>query len=73
MLEVTAVEARGGDPGSLGLWNEGQMRKLSDLVTMLKRQKTKVGIQLGHAGRKKVTGIGVSSSAWRSKADQPRK
>lgn len=62
MLEVTAVEPRGADPGSLGLWNEGQLRRLRDVVKMIHRQNTKVGIQLGHAGRKKEIGIGVSSS-----------
>jgi NADPH2 dehydrogenase len=62
MLEVTAVEKRGADAGSLGLWNEHQMTKLRDLVNLLHQQGSKVGIQLGHAGRKKECGTGVSSS-----------
>ncbi|WP_309122500.1 NADPH dehydrogenase NamA [Paenibacillus sp.] len=62
IIEVTAVEERGADPGSLGLWNDSQMDKLSELIRIIKRQGAKVGVQLGHAGRKKETGLGLSSS-----------
>ncbi len=62
MIEVTAVEERGADPGSLGLWDDSQMHKLGELIRLLKRYGAKVGVQLGHVGRKKESGIGLSSS-----------
>lgn len=62
MIEVTAVEERGADQGSLGLWNDNQMHKFAELIGILKQHGAKVGIQLGHTGRKKDNGIGVSSS-----------
>jgi len=73
MIEVTAVERMGADPGGLGLWDDRQEQRLRELVSMLHRQGTAVGIQLGHAGRKKEQGIGYSSSgaAYRGRGTNP--
>ncbi len=73
MLEVTAVEERGGDPGSLGLWNDNQVPNLRRLAGTIQRLGAKAGIQLGHAGRKKrvgnrliLVGIALPGTADRS-------
>ncbi len=53
VLEVTAVEERGRlTRRDLGLWNDSQIDPLSRLLRFLKQQGAKVGIQIGHAGRK---------------------
>lgn len=53
MLEVTAVEARGRlTERDLGLWDDSQIKPLSRLVHFLQGQGARVGIQIGHAGRK---------------------
>lgn len=53
MIEMTAVEPDGRTTDSdLGLWNQQQARELKKLVTFLHSLGAKVGIQLGHAGRK---------------------
>jgi 2,4-dienoyl-CoA reductase-like NADH-dependent reductase (Old Yellow Enzyme family) len=51
--EVTAVEARGRiSTGDLGLWEDAQMAPLKQIVDFAHAQGAKMGVQLGHAGRK---------------------
>lgn len=53
VIEVTAVEPDGRTTANdLGLWNQKQADELKRLVDFLHSLGTKVGIQLGHAGRK---------------------
>lgn len=53
-------------PGCLGLWNEGQVAQWKRLVDFVHTSSSaKVGIQLGHAGRK-----GATKLAWEG-IDQP--
>lgn len=57
IVEATAVEEIGrGTPGDLGLWNDVQEAALTGLVGELRNlSSAKIGIQLGHAGRKAST------------------
>lgn len=57
IVEATAVEAAGrGTLGDLGLWNDAQEAALAGIVAELRRlSPAKIGIQLGHAGRKAAT------------------
>lgn len=53
IIEATAVHPDGRLTNKdLGLWNDEQMVELKRLVDVLHGLGTKVGIQLGHAGRK---------------------
>ncbi len=53
ILEMTAVEPEGRTTEhDLGLWNDEQAEELKRLVDFLHSLGTKVGIELGHAGRK---------------------
>ena len=53
MLEATAVEARGRiSQNDLGLWDDAQIAPLARLVALLHGEGVRVGVQLGHAGRK---------------------
>ncbi|MHA8111252.1 oxidoreductase [Lactobacillaceae bacterium Melli_B4] len=53
ILEANAVQPDGRITNEdLGLWNDEQAAKLTELVDMLHSFGTKVGIQLNHAGRK---------------------
>ncbi|MBU5331183.1 NADPH dehydrogenase NamA [Anaerocolumna aminovalerica] len=53
ILEATAVEARGRiSEHDLGIWKEEQVEGLKKIVDLCKAHGSKVGIQLGHAGRK---------------------
>ncbi|RIY37486.1 NADPH dehydrogenase [Psittacicella gerlachiana] len=53
VVEATSVQAQGGITNrDLGLWNDQQARSLAGLVAVLHSYDTKIGIQLGHAGRK---------------------
>jgi 2,4-dienoyl-CoA reductase-like NADH-dependent reductase (Old Yellow Enzyme family) len=53
MQEVTAVDPRGRiRPVDLGLWDEGQIAPLKRVVDFVHSQGAKMGVQLGHAGRK---------------------
>lgn len=53
-------------PGCLGLWNDEQVQGWKRLVRFIHQNSpTKIGIQLGHAGRK-----GATKVAWEG-ADQP--
>ena len=53
MQEVTAVDPRGRiRPVDLGLWDDAQVAPLQRLVNFVHGQGAKMGVQLGHAGRK---------------------
>lgn len=54
VIEATAVEARGRiSPGCLGLWNDQQEEAFARLLAELRKHSDiRVGIQLGHSGRK---------------------
>lgn len=75
-IEATAVEERGRiSVYDLGLYNDIQADKLKELVDLLHKFNTKVGIQLAHAGRK-ATGsndlISASSIRFNDEYDVPR-
>lgn len=57
IVEATAVEAAGlGTHGDLGLWNDAQEAALAGLVAELRKlSPARIGIQLGHCGRKAAT------------------
>lgn len=53
MVEATAVEPRGRTtPEDCGLWTDSQAEPLKRLTEFAHSQGQKIGIQLGHAGRK---------------------
>ncbi len=53
IIEATAVTPQGRiSPYDLGIWNDGQIEGLQELVGLMKEHGTKTGIQLAHAGRK---------------------
>lgn len=53
MMESTKVEKRGrGTPGDLGLWQDSQAESLKPIVDFAHEYGAKIGIQLGHTGRK---------------------
>jgi NADPH2 dehydrogenase len=53
ILEATGVESRGRiSDRDLGLWKDEQVEGLRRIVEACQKQGAKVGIQLGHAGRK---------------------
>lgn len=59
MVEATAVEPDGRiSNDDLGLWNDEQTEGHRILVRQLHEQGAKVGVQLGHAGRKAKIGYG---------------
>lgn len=64
VLEATAVMEQGRDYHSnLGLWSDEQIPAMRKLVRLLQDNGSKVGIQLWHAGRKRVIeGTPFSSS-----------
>ena len=57
IVEATAVEPAGlGTLGDLGLWNDTQEAGLTELLVRLRQlSSAKIGIQLGHCGRKAST------------------
>jgi NADPH2 dehydrogenase len=53
--EATAVTPQGRiSPQDLGIWSDAHIDGLSELVSLIKEQGAKTGIQLAHAGRKAV-------------------
>lgn len=51
--EATAVESRGRiSANDLGIWDDSQIEGLKNIVDTCKRHGARMGIQLGHAGRK---------------------
>ncbi|RYP72123.1 hypothetical protein DL770_008016 [Monosporascus sp. CRB-9-2] len=56
MTEVTSVSPEGRiSPQDLGLWEDGQIEPLKEIVQFVHSQGTKFGVQMGHAGRKAST------------------
>lgn len=53
VMESTKVERRGrGTAGDLGLWDDGHVEPLRRIVDFAHAHGAKIGIQLGHTGRK---------------------
>jgi NADPH2 dehydrogenase len=53
MVEATAVTPQGRiSERDLGIWHDGHIEGLSNLVGMVHEQNAKIGIQIAHAGRK---------------------
>jgi 2,4-dienoyl-CoA reductase-like NADH-dependent reductase (Old Yellow Enzyme family) len=56
MVEATAVTPEGRiTPEDSGLWKDSQIEPLRKIVEFAHSQGQKIGIQLGHAGRKAST------------------
>ncbi|KAJ5909473.1 Aldolase-type TIM barrel [Penicillium tannophilum] len=56
IIEATGVVPEGRiTPGCVGLWQDSQIKPLKDVVEFAHSQSQKIGIQLGHAGRKAST------------------
>ena len=56
MVEATAVTPEGRiTPEDSGLWKDSQMEPLKRIVEFAHSQGQKIGIQIGHAGRKAST------------------
>lgn len=56
MVEATAVTAQGRiTPEDSGLWKDSQIEPLRRIVEFAHSQGQKIGIQIGHAGRKAST------------------
>jgi 2,4-dienoyl-CoA reductase-like NADH-dependent reductase (Old Yellow Enzyme family) len=52
-VEATAVEAVGLiNEHDLGIWNDAQVQSFKPLIAFMKGEKTAIGIQLAHGGRK---------------------
>jgi len=73
ILEATAVESRGRlSDHDLGLWTDEQVEPLRKLVALCQRYGAKVGVQLGHGGRKAWGGEPlVAPSALPFRAEDP--
>jgi anthraniloyl-CoA monooxygenase len=57
--EMTCVSADGRiTPGCLGLWNDAQRDAFAKLVAFVHTTQARIGLQLGHAGRKGSTKLG---------------
>ncbi|KAG0285414.1 hypothetical protein BGZ98_005503, partial [Dissophora globulifera] len=53
IIEATGVQPNGRvTPGCAGLWDDAQVYKLKEIAGFVHAQGSKIGIQLGHAGRK---------------------
>lgn len=76
MLEATAVTPEGRiSVNDLGIWDDEHIDQLKSLVTEIKRNDSKVGIQLAHAGRKStVPGeiLAPSAIAFNEQSRQPK-
>ena len=69
MVEATSVTPEGRiTPEDSGLWEDGQMAPLKRIVEFAHSQNQKIGIQLGHAGRKAST-----VAPWLSLGDTAQK
>ncbi|KIW78468.1 hypothetical protein Z517_08304 [Fonsecaea pedrosoi CBS 271.37] len=68
-IEATSVTPEGRiTPEDSGLWEDGQMGPLKRIVEFAHSQSQKIGIQLGHAGRKAST-----VAPWLSRGDTAQK
>ncbi|KAI9158194.1 NADPH dehydrogenase afvA [Paramyrothecium foliicola] len=56
MTEVVSVSPEGRiSPQDAGIWEDGQIAPMKDIVDYAHSQNAKIGIQIGHAGRKAST------------------
>lgn len=64
-IEATAVRSEGRiSIGCLGLWNDEQERALAEVIALAREHgQAKLGIQLGHAGRKGSCALGWQGGA----------
>ena len=66
-VEATAVLPEGRtSPQDTGIWSDAHIKPFADLVEFVHSQNQKIGIQLGHAGRKASTG-----ALWLKKRNVP--
>ncbi|PLR99837.1 NADPH dehydrogenase NamA [Bacillus sp. T33-2] len=76
IVESTAVTAQGRiSPQDLGIWHDGHIEGLKQITGLVKEHGAKIGIQLGHAGRKadiKEEIIAPSPIAFNEHYQQPR-
>ncbi|WKA56733.1 NADPH dehydrogenase NamA [Planococcus shixiaomingii] len=65
IIEATAVQGQGRiSSRDLGIWDDGHIEGLAEIVRLMKVHGSKTGIQLAHAGRKaNIDGTIYSSSA----------
>jgi 2,4-dienoyl-CoA reductase-like NADH-dependent reductase (Old Yellow Enzyme family) len=77
VVEATGVSPEGRiSPGDSGLWSEAHARAFAPIVSFIKSQGARTGIQLAHAGRKASTDVPwrggkplkESEGAWRTLA-----
>lgn len=78
IVEATGVERRGRiTDRDLGIWDDSHIVGLSNIATLCKKYGSRVGIQLGHAGRKCEVDsediIAPSPIAYNEKYKVPRK
>ena len=73
IVEATAVTPDGRiSAQDLGIWSDAHIKGLAELVELVHRQGTKIGIQLAHAGRKaRYGGPTMAPSAIPFQADWP--
>ncbi|GAB6930393.1 NADPH dehydrogenase NamA [Paenibacillus sp. JCM 10914] len=65
MMEATAVQEKGRDEGSIGIWSDDHIESLQKLVTTIHSHGSRAGIQLWHVGRKSnIRGYQVSASGF---------
>jgi NADPH2 dehydrogenase len=76
IVEATAVTPQGRiSPRDLGIWDDEHINGLQELVSLMKEQGAKTGIQLAHAGRKAVLEGEIyapSAIAYNDKYKTPR-
>lgn len=75
MVEVCEVAKQGlGSPGELGIWSDEHIPGLQKLVELNHEHGSKIGIQIGHSGRKATVDgpiIGPSAIAYDEKSKTP--
>ncbi|MCF6408355.1 NADPH dehydrogenase NamA [Pseudalkalibacillus salsuginis] len=63
-VEATAVNPQGRiSMEDLGIWNDGHVKGLANLVDLVHEQDSKIGIQLAHSGRKAIVEGPIYSSS----------
>ena len=81
MTEATAVTAQGRiSPSDLGIWSDGHIEPLSEIVRFIEQQGSAAGMQLAHAGRKagtaapwenRTTTLSPEEGGWQPVAPSP--
>src|SRR3954452_19732281 len=76
IVEATAITPQGRiSPRDLGIWSDDHIKGFTELVSLMKEQGAKTGIQLAHAGRKAVLEgeiIAPSALAFNEKMKTPK-